>query len=45
MESSTEGAQMATMHDGAPPHFVLAARAILHQQFPNKWIGCQGPTQ
>ena len=32
-------------HDGAPPHFALAARAILHQRFPNKWIGRQGTTQ
>ena len=23
----------------------LAARVILHQRFPNKWIGRQGPTQ
>lgn len=27
------------MHDGAPPHFALQARAILNQRFPNKWIG------
>lgn len=27
------------MHDGAPPHFSLQARAILNQRFPNKWIG------
>ena len=27
------------MHDGAPPHFSLQARAILNQHFPNKWIG------
>ena len=33
------------MHVGAPPHFALAAREILHQRFPNKWIGRQGPTQ
>ena len=33
------------MHDGAPPYFALAARAILHQRFPNKWIGRQEPTQ
>ena len=33
------------MHDGALLHFVLAARAILHQRFPNKWIGRQGPIQ
>ena len=33
------------MHDRAPPHFALAARAILHQRFPNKWIGHQGPKQ
>ena len=37
--------RMWFMHDGAPPHFALAARAILHQRFPNKWIGRQGPTQ
>ena len=42
-ETSTEDAQ--NMHDGALPHFALAARAILHQRFPNKWIGRQGPTQ
>ena len=33
------------MHDGAPAHFALAVRAILHQRFPNKWIDLQGPTQ
>ena len=33
------------MHDGAPSHFALAARAILHQRFPNKWICRQGLTQ
>ena len=37
--------RMWFMHDGAPPHFALAARAILHKRFPNKWISRQGPTQ
>ena len=37
--------RMWFMHDGAPPHFALAATAILHQRFPNKWIGPQGPIQ
>lgn len=27
------------MHDGAPPHFTLAVRNHLHEQYPNKWIG------
>lgn len=27
------------MHDGAPPHFTLAVRRHLHQQYPNRWIG------
>ena len=36
---------MWLMHGGARSHFALVARAILHQQFPKKWIGHQGPTQ
>lgn len=27
------------MHDGAPPHFTVAVRNFLHQEYPNKWIG------
>ena len=28
--------QMWFIHDGAPPHVALAARAILHKRFPSK---------
>lgn len=30
-------------HDGAPPHFSMAARDILNARFPNRWIGRAGP--
>lgn len=30
-------------HDGAPPHFTLAVRAILDEQYPDRWIGRGGP--
>ncbi|MCQ7131119.1 DUF4817 domain-containing protein [Salmonella enterica] len=29
--------------DGAPPHWGLAVRAYLDEQFPNRWIGRDGP--
>lgn len=29
--------------DGAAPHFSLAARAILDERYPNRWIGRGGP--
>lgn len=33
------------MHDGAPPHFSLEARAVLNRPnyFPGRWIGRGGP--
>jgi len=31
--------EMWFMHDGAPPHFSVAVRNYLNQQYPNKWIG------
>lgn len=30
-------------HDGAPPHFSRAAREVLENAFPNRWIGRGGP--
>lgn len=27
------------MHDGAPPHFTLAVRRHLHEEYPDRWIG------
>uniref|UniRef100_V5GJV9 Transposable element Tc3 transposase n=1 Tax=Anoplophora glabripennis TaxID=217634 RepID=V5GJV9_ANOGL len=36
--------QMYFMHDGAPPHFSLAAREYLNNIYPNRWIG-RGGTQ
>lgn len=29
--------------DGAPPHYGLNIRAVLNQNFPNRWIGRGGP--
>lgn len=31
--------EMWYMHDGAPPHFTIAVRQHLHNQYPNRWIG------
>jgi Helix-turn-helix domain (DUF4817) len=33
------------MHDGAPPHFAIAVRNYLNQQYPDRWIGRGGPHQ
>jgi hypothetical protein len=32
------------MHDGAPPHFLLAVRQFLNNVFPEQWIEQGGPT-
>ena len=29
--------------DGAPPHWGLEVRHFLNEQFPNRWIGRDGP--
>lgn len=31
--------------DGAPPHYSVAARAILEDQMPGQWIGRRGPIE
>lgn len=31
------------MHDGAPAHNALIAREWLHERFPNRWVGREGP--
>ena len=31
--------------DGAPPHYSSAARAILDENLPNRWIGRRGPIE
>ncbi|CAH0395505.1 unnamed protein product [Bemisia tabaci] len=31
--------------DGAPPHYALAVRAYLHNEFPGRWIGRRGPIE
>lgn len=31
------------MQDGAPPHFAAAVRNYLNEEFPNAWIGRNGP--
>ena len=30
-------------HDGAPSHYYAGARNVLDRQFPNRWIGRNGP--
>lgn len=30
-------------HDGAPAHYYAGARNVLDRQFPNRWIGRNGP--
>ena len=30
-------------HDGAPAHFSIAARQVLNDKYPNRWIGRGGP--
>lgn len=32
-------------HDGAPPHFSIAARTWLDEHFPQRWIGRRGPQE
>lgn len=36
--------RMWFMHDGAPAHFRLTARAYLDTIYPNRWLGRAGPT-
>lgn len=36
--------QLWFMHDGAPPHFLLAFREFLNNLFPERWMGRGGPT-
>ncbi|KAJ8962097.1 hypothetical protein NQ318_018051 [Aromia moschata] len=35
--------QMWYLHDGAPPHFVRQVRDFLNVEYPNRWIGRNGP--
>lgn len=35
--------EMWFQHDGAPPHFAVAVRNWLNQEFTNMWIGRGGP--
>lgn len=35
--------RMVFLHDGAPPHFLLAVRQYLNEQFGERWIGRGGP--
>jgi len=37
------GRQMIFQHDGAPPHFSSAVKSWLDINFPNRWIGRNGP--
>ena len=32
------------MHDGAPAHYLVDVRNHLNMVFPDRWIGCGGPT-
>ena len=34
---------MFFQQDGAPPHWGRDVKAFLHQEFPNRWIGRDGP--
>ena len=36
--------QLWFMHDGFPPHFLLASREFLNTLFPEQWMGRGGPT-
>ncbi|CAK9803098.1 hypothetical protein ANTQUA_LOCUS3581 [Anthophora quadrimaculata] len=36
---------MWMQQDGSPAHYSLIARNALNQQFPNRWIGRDGPIQ
>jgi hypothetical protein len=31
--------QMWFMHDGVPPHFIIAVREHLHNTYPEQWVG------
>ncbi|KAJ8950802.1 hypothetical protein NQ318_012664 [Aromia moschata] len=31
------------LHDGAPPHFARQVRDFLNVEYPNRWIGRNGP--
>ena len=35
--------QMYCQIGGAPPHYTLRVREILHEIFPNRWLGRVGP--
>ncbi|KAJ8954712.1 hypothetical protein NQ318_011405 [Aromia moschata] len=35
--------QMWYFHDGAPPHFARQVRDFLNVEYPNRWIGRNGP--
>lgn len=41
--SLVERRNMWFMHDGAPPHTCHLARNVLNNEYPNKWIGNNGP--
>ena len=34
---------MVSAYDGAPAHFSIAARQVLNDKYPNRWIGRGGP--
>ena len=35
--------QMYFQHDGATPHYTNRVRELLHELFPNRWLGRSGP--
>lgn len=37
------GGHLYFQQDGAPPHYTLAVREVLNVNFPNRWIGRNGP--
>lgn len=41
----TENRYKFYQQDGAPPHYSTAARAILNEHLPHRWIGRRGPVE
>ena len=42
LQARNDFAELYFQQDGAPPHYSLAVRAFLNQEFPQRWIGRRG---
>ena len=42
LQARDDFAELYFQQDGAPPHYSLAVRAFLNQEFPHRWIGRRG---